>query len=80
MFANTRSGIILSFYGVKGRTLHRHCKHFLCDYLRWNQRSYAKEWLLFPYNLGAHLSIDEPELLGNGDSKKQLLARGRSAL
>src|SRR5690606_36997384 len=30
--------------------------------LSWNQRSHAKEWLLFPENLGTHLSIDETSL------------------
>ena len=34
----------------------------MSDFLSWNQRSHAKEWLLFPENLGTHLSIDETSL------------------
>lgn len=28
----------------------------------WNQKPHAKEWLLYPENLGEHLSIDETSL------------------
>lgn len=30
--------------------------------MRWAQRAHAKEWLLFPHNIGAHLCIDETSL------------------
>ncbi|GGZ32380.1 hypothetical protein GCM10007049_27310 [Echinicola pacifica] len=30
--------------------------------MSWDQRSHAKEWILFPENVGTHLSIDETAL------------------
>jgi hypothetical protein len=32
----------------------------------WNQKSHAKEWLIFPENIGKRLSIDETSL-SNGE-------------
>jgi transposase len=34
----------------------------LSDFKEWNQLSHATEWLLFPENMGTHLSIDETAL------------------
>jgi transposase len=50
------------FFGVAGRALLRHyrdCQHGFTD---WDQRTHAKDWLLYPQNLGTHLSIDETSL------------------
>ena len=34
----------------------------MSDYCNWNQKPHAKEWLLYPQNIGANLSIDETAL------------------
>ena len=38
----------------------------MSDFNSWNQKSHAKEWLLFTHNIGAHLSLDETAF-SNGD-------------
>lgn len=50
------------FYGVKGRNLLRHYKDCQGGFKHWNQKSHAKLWLLYPQNMGTHLSIDETSL------------------
>jgi transposase len=34
----------------------------LSDFQNWSQRKHAEQWLLYPQNLGTHLSIDETSL------------------
>ncbi|WP_262916481.1 transposase [Flavobacterium pectinovorum] len=41
-------------------------KDFLSDFKIWDQKSHAKQWLLFPENIGKRLSIDET-CLSNGE-------------
>ncbi|APT23271.1 DDE transposase [Flavobacterium columnare] len=53
---------IAKFYGVKGKILQNQYKDFLSDYSNWNQKAHAKEWLLYPQNIGQNLSIDETAL------------------
>ena len=38
----------------------------MSDFKAWNQKSHAKEWLLFTENIGIHLSLDETAF-SNGD-------------
>jgi transposase len=57
---------IASFYGVSGKNLQHQYKDFLSDFKTWDQLSHAKQWLIFPKNLGKRLSIDETSL-SNGD-------------
>jgi len=40
----------------------RHYHDYQSGFKNWNQRSHAKNWLLYPQNLGSHLSIDETSL------------------
>ncbi|WP_293685462.1 MULTISPECIES: transposase [unclassified Spirosoma] len=40
----------------------RHYRDCPSGFTDWEQRAHAKEWLLFPQNLGAHLSLDETSL------------------
>ncbi|MFW5851034.1 MAG: ISL3 family transposase [Bacteroidota bacterium] len=54
------------FYHINGVQLERHYKEHLSDYKDWNQKSHAQDWLLFPQNIGTHLSIDETSL-SNGE-------------
>lgn len=49
---------------VNPATLIRHYKNHSSDYATWDQRSHARNWLLFPQNMGAFLSIDEVSLSG----------------
>jgi len=50
------------FLGTKGRKLERSYKDCLSDFRDWDQEGHAKEWVLFPNNMGTHLSIDETQL------------------
>jgi transposase len=47
---------------VKGTGLLRHYRDFQSGFKEWDQRGHAREWLLFPENLGAQLSLDETSL------------------
>ncbi len=40
--------------------------HFINDYNNWDQKDHDNEWILFPQNIGSHLSIDETSL-SNGE-------------
>ncbi|WP_225865555.1 ISAon1 family transposase [Dyadobacter sp. UC 10] len=62
---DTRANDIWSigrFYGVDGRALLRQYRDFQSGFKDWKQRGHAKKWLLYPENLGSHLSIDETSL------------------
>lgn len=54
------------YYHVDGKHLERHYKEHLSDYPHWNQKEHADKWLLYPENMGTHLSIDETPL-SNGE-------------
>lgn len=53
---------IANFYNVKGKLFQNQYRFFLSNYGNWNQKSHAKEWLLYPQNIGEKLSIDETAL------------------
>lgn len=42
--------------------LQRQYKDFLSDFKSWQQLNHAKQWLLYPQNIGKNLSIDETAL------------------
>ncbi|WP_298505995.1 transposase [uncultured Maribacter sp.] len=46
--------------------MQRQHKDYLSDLLSWNQKKHAKNWMLFPKNLGTYLSLDETAF-SNGD-------------
>lgn len=48
-----------NFYGVNPRSLQRQYRDYLSDFKAWDQKPHAKDWMLFPKNIGAHLSLDE---------------------
>lgn len=50
------------FYGVDEKKLQRQYRGYLSDFKEWNQKPHAKEWLMFPENMGKYLSIDETAL------------------
>lgn len=51
-----------TFLGVKGRNLNRQYKEVLSSFKTWDQRSHARQWVLYPANIGQQLSIDETSL------------------
>ncbi|WP_420793184.1 ISAon1 family transposase [Polaribacter ponticola] len=51
---------------MNSRNLQRQYKDHLSDFKQWNQKSHAKQWLLFPKNIGKYISIDETAF-SNGD-------------
>ena len=51
-----------SFYGVNGKKLQRQYRDHISDFKEWSSKSHAKDWLVFPENMGTHLSIDETAL------------------
>ena len=50
------------FYGVNGKNLRRQYRDYLSDFKNWEQNKHAKQWLVFPENIGPYLSIDETAL------------------
>lgn len=49
-------------YHIKGDEFERAYKDYLSDFRTWKHLSHAKEWLVFPKNIGPRLSIDETSL------------------
>ena len=52
--------------GLNGQTLRKQYKEKICDYRNWEQLEHADEYLLFPENFGADMSLDET-CLSNGE-------------
>lgn len=55
-----------NYYHVSGEQLEYHYKNHLSEYADWEQKEHADRWLLFPENIGEHISIDETAL-SNGE-------------
>ena len=53
-------------YHINGDYFGQQYKEHLSDFHIWEQKSHAKQWILFPDNIGKHLSIDETAL-SNGE-------------
>jgi transposase len=47
---------------IDGEMLGFHYKEHLSDFNSWAAKKHAKEWLIFPENIGEYLSIDETSL------------------
>jgi len=54
------------FYYIDGEQLGRQYKEHLSDYRIWDQKDHADKWLIFPDNIGSHISIDETSV-SNGE-------------
>ncbi|WNH11025.1 ISL3 family transposase [Thalassobellus suaedae] len=50
------------FYNVDGKKLSRQYRDHLSEFKDWKQKPHAKQWLIFPENIGSYLSIDETAL------------------
>ncbi len=60
------SNSLEKFYHINGTHFSQQYKDHLSGYDKWSERAHAKQWLIFPENIGAHLSLDETSL-SNGD-------------
>lgn len=49
-------------YHINGNYFGQQYKEHLSDFRNWEQKPHAKDWILFPENVGAQLSIDETAL------------------
>lgn len=52
--------------GLNGQTLRKQYKEVISGYREWDQLGHAAEYILYPENLGADMSLDET-CLSNGD-------------
>jgi len=53
---------IASYYNVKPAKLRRQYKRYSSGFNQWEQKHHAEQYMLFPDNIGEHLSIDEVSL------------------
>jgi transposase len=53
---------IASYYGINSHKLQRHYKHKVSGYKEWIQLPHADDYLIYPENITANLSIDEVSL------------------
>jgi transposase len=54
------------FFQVDGKQLQQQYKDHISDFHQWEQKEHASDWMLFPRNVTAFLSIDETAL-SNGE-------------
>lgn len=54
------------YYYIDGDQLGRQYKDHLSNYKSWDQMKHADKWLVFPENIGTHISIDETSV-SNGE-------------
>ncbi len=60
------SNSLEKFYYINGNYFGQQYKEHLSGFKTWGQKHHAKDWVLFPENVGARLSIDETALT-NGE-------------
>jgi transposase len=53
---------IAQYYGIQANKLRRHYKSHSSNFKDWEQKPHAEDYMLFPDNIGEHLSIDEVSL------------------
>lgn len=51
-----------SYFGVDGKLLEEQYRDHLSNFHSWDQLTHAKDWILFPQNIGEYISIDETSL------------------
>ena len=56
------SNSLEKFYYINGNHFGQQYKEHLSDYKDWDQRTHAEQWMVFPENIGTHLSLDETSL------------------
>jgi transposase len=60
------SNSLEKFYSIDGNQFGQQYKEHLSDYNQWDQKEHAEQWIVFPENVGPHLSLDETSL-SNGE-------------
>ncbi len=58
--------VLASRNGLNGQTLRKQYKEIISGYRTWEQLEHADEYILYPENIGEHMSLDET-CLSNGD-------------
>lgn len=53
---------VATFFHVDGKQLEHQYIFYLSDFMVWDQREHASDWVLFEENIGPYLSIDETSL------------------
>lgn len=56
------SNSLEKFFYIDGNHFGQQYKEYLSSYKVWDQKDHAQQWLLFPENIGPHLSLDETSL------------------
>jgi transposase len=54
------------YYHINGVQLERHYKEHLSGFIDWSEKEHAQDWLVFPENIGSHISLDETSI-SNGE-------------
>ena len=60
------SNSLEKFYSINGNYFGKQYKEHLSGFNDWEQKEHANDWILFPENMGEHLSLDETSL-SNGE-------------
>ena len=60
------SNSLEKFYYINGNHFGQQYKEYLSDYNQWDQKEHAEQRIVFPENIGTHLSLDETSL-SNGE-------------
>jgi hypothetical protein len=55
------------FFDLDGKRLEEQYLAHLSGFTSCNQKEHANDWILFPENIGEHLSIDETSSLSQGE-------------
>lgn len=58
--------LLADIFHLNSKQLEHQYVFHLSNFLSWEQREHATDWILFPQNMGTHLSIDETAL-SNGE-------------
>lgn len=77
--ADTKSialATIAEAYFLNSKEFAEQYKNHLSDFKTWEEEGHADKWLVFPQNVGDHVSIDEVEV-SNGDLFTILTNKGR---
>jgi len=56
------SNSLEKFFYIDGNHFGQQYKEKLSNYKTWDQKEHASQWILFPENIGPHLSLDETSL------------------
>lgn len=51
-----------NYFNINGKLLEEQYRDHLSDFFQWEQREHSSDWILFPENIGAYVSIDETSL------------------